>query len=760
MQTRTLDQSVAVPKREIIHIRANADKEPPKLRVAGYARVSSDSSDQLNSFTTQINHYTKIIEEKQNWQLVDIYADEGISGTSTEKRDDFNRMLIDCRKGKIDRIITKSLSRFSRNTVDSIRVTRELKQLGISICFEKDGIDTAVLTSENLLTLYALFAQQESQSISQNCKKGARMRMSKGEYVASNAAYGYRLVGNELHVYEPEATVVRRIFAEYLSGKGTHLIASELNQAGISPKSKSGRWKTDVILELLKNERYVGDSLFQKTFSENDLPYTKHRNKGELPQYYVKNTHAPIIDRTQFELTQILLCERKPLAVQPSKNRMLAGKIRCKCCDSAYRHKHSNGKEYWVCRTHDNNKDSCHAQRMSETAVYIAFERMYQKLQEHCGEILVPMVSQLEAISMQEQKSNVALSTFNRQIAELTEQSHNLSSGTPAMKSALYVLATTRPIKILAIQVATPAQKENVKTELPENYDINASLELNEDNQADFVNRCLASQNENLLVQFTKQSIIKLINAFDYTAALVLAEQIEGFFTKDAIAYLRAAKARINLDLAGYTKALKETKADFMPIKSGDKRKIFEYVLMLTVREKQGNYADFIRGLTPIFLHIFENCLLSQCGINIKDYCIQTKQYGETIYKLSIAKLQETEKGKEICEVLQKRRFVDETVYSTAHIFPIIEHFSNNQELVEALGKLEEVRKKRNVVAHEIVCVNDAWIKNRTGLNTKEITKTLKYCISKTGINIAPSFWESYEDMNAVLVEELLKDSF
>jgi DNA invertase Pin-like site-specific DNA recombinase len=195
------------PQREIIRIKATAN-EPAKLCVAGYARVSSDSEDQLNSFSAQVQYYTKLIEKNESWDMVEVYADEGITGVSTEKRDDFNRMVRDCHRGKIDRIITKSTSRFARNTLDTIRTIRELKGIGVTVLFEKEGIDTANITSENLLTLFALFSQEESLSISKNCKKGRRMRMSRGTFVSSNPAYGYRLVDKQLAVYEPEAQTV------------------------------------------------------------------------------------------------------------------------------------------------------------------------------------------------------------------------------------------------------------------------------------------------------------------------------------------------------------------------------------------------------------------------------------------------------------------------------------------------------------------------------------------------------------------------
>ncbi|MFI3255690.1 MAG: recombinase family protein, partial [Eubacteriales bacterium] len=175
--------------REIIEIRATVPKEEIKLRVAAYARVSSDSEEQLNSFSNQMTYYTKLVEEKEVWELVDVYADEGISGVSAKKRTEFQRLLEDCRDGKIDRVITKSVSRFARNTIDSITALRELKSLGVSVLFEKEGIDTEKLSSETLITLYSNFAQEESLNISKNCKKGIRMKMEHGTYTPASAPY-------------------------------------------------------------------------------------------------------------------------------------------------------------------------------------------------------------------------------------------------------------------------------------------------------------------------------------------------------------------------------------------------------------------------------------------------------------------------------------------------------------------------------------------------------------------------------------------
>ncbi len=250
----TQGSSALTPEREIIRIKATATEIHTKLRVAGYARVSSDSADQLNSFSAQVNYYQRLIEKNSGWELAEIYADEAVSGVYTDKRDDFGRMLADCQKGKIDRIITKSTSRFARNTLDAIRVIRELKDMGVTVYFEKENLDTATLTSENLLTLYSLFAQEESLSISKNCKKGNRMRMEKGVYVSSNPPYGYRLIENQLVVYEPEAEIVRRIFTEYLGGSSITRIAEGLMEDAIPFKHGRMKWRPQGISNIIKND--------------------------------------------------------------------------------------------------------------------------------------------------------------------------------------------------------------------------------------------------------------------------------------------------------------------------------------------------------------------------------------------------------------------------------------------------------------------------------------------------------------------------
>ena len=283
-------------------------EQTKKLRVAAYARVSSDSADQLNSFATQVDYYTAYIQSKEEWEFAGLYADEAASGTTTQKRDDFQRLLADCRAGKIDRILVKSISRFARNTIDCIQTVRELKQLGITVEFEKENIDTGTMGSEMLLSILGAAAQEESLSISNNLKWSYRRRMKSGDFITSKELLGYDFKNNTLIPNPEEAPIVQYIFHSFLDGKGTEEIAAELSASDIKlAKRDSGRWHASMIQYILTNEKYVGDALVQKKFTPDELPFRKKRNHGELSQYYIHNSHPAIISRETFEAAQDLL---------------------------------------------------------------------------------------------------------------------------------------------------------------------------------------------------------------------------------------------------------------------------------------------------------------------------------------------------------------------------------------------------------------------------------------------------------------------
>ncbi|MFI3325442.1 MAG: recombinase family protein [Clostridia bacterium] len=408
--------------RELYIINPSISQMPQKLKVAGYARVSSNSDDQLNSFSAQVNNYTNYINQNKEWQFVEVYADEGISGVSLEKRNDFNRMIEDCRNGKIDRIVTKSSSRFGRNTLDNLTILRELKEIGVSVFFEKENIDTAKIQGEMLVTLYSVFAQQESISISQNVKKGIRMKMQNGTFVTGSVPYGYRLIDKQLVIYEPEAEVVKTIFKEYINGKSSVQIAKELQLADIPTKLNAKRWFAFTVSSMIKNERYKGDMLCQKYYSEDVIPFKCKINKGELAQYYIKDTHENIVSELQFEIANLLLKSRVEKKNNIYEEYPLSKKIVCKECGYSYRRKISNNKIYYVCIKHDYSKEDCNSVRISEKSIYEAFILMYNKLKLNYKYILIPYLQGLEKLQEISNKDNSQINEINKKIADKSEQ--------------------------------------------------------------------------------------------------------------------------------------------------------------------------------------------------------------------------------------------------------------------------------------------------------------------------------------------------
>ena len=282
MQTAPRTITAILPNRE-----PSADSAP-RVRYAPYCRVSSDSSDQELSFAAQVKYYTEMVGKMENAELVDVYADEAISGRGTKKREDFNRLIADCKKGRIDRVITKSVSRFARNTVDCLETVRLLARYGVSVLFEKEGIDTADMPSEVLLAMSGTQAQDESISHGNNMRWSYETRMKKGEFLGCCPAYGYALISSSEHVIHPEeAKVVNQIKDMYLQGSGKQKIADYLNQNGITNRGR--KWTAFAIDYILNNERYVGDALLQKHITTNEWPPRKILNDGSRPQYYVEN---------------------------------------------------------------------------------------------------------------------------------------------------------------------------------------------------------------------------------------------------------------------------------------------------------------------------------------------------------------------------------------------------------------------------------------------------------------------------------------
>ena len=402
------------------------DRSGEIVRTAAYARVSSDSEDQLNSFAAQIRYYTELLQNSTDAVFVDMYADEGISGTGTAKRTEFQRMMNDCRKGKIDRILVKSISRFARNTKDSLEAVRELKTLGISVYFEKEDIDTAEISSEMMLAIYSQFAQEESVSISKNCRMGVHKRMADGTYKTPSAPLGYDYIDGKLQINPQKAEIVKQIFSWYANGNGVEEISTKLNRANI-PAPRGGKWLIALISGILTNERYVGGTLLQKSFTTDTLPFRQIANRGEKQQYYIIGTHQPIIERSLFEKVQSLIRSRKPendFNPQPSVFRR---KIKC-ICGGTYRRKKNREKIYWVCRNHDHKYiGDCHIRQIGEWVFQSAFIRLWNKLHSHYKAILAPMLKQLETLSEKEKTGNTQLADLRKEISEIKQQTYLLT---------------------------------------------------------------------------------------------------------------------------------------------------------------------------------------------------------------------------------------------------------------------------------------------------------------------------------------------
>ena len=393
------------------------------VRTAAYARVSSSSEDQLNSFAAQIRYYTELLKDSTDAVFVDMYADEGISGTSAAKRTEFQRLMSDCRKGKIDRILVKSISRFARNTKDSLEAVRELKTLGISVYFEKEDIDTGEVSSEMMLAIYSQFAQEESMSISRNCRMGVHKRMMDGTYRTASTPFGYDYVDGELKINPTRAEIVKQIFDWYVSGIGMNEIAMRLNSRGVRDEV----WRHGTIRCILTNEKYIGDTLLQKRYTTDTLPFKAVRNRGEREQYYVKGTHEPIIEKTIFDNAQRMLAERNKPSGLSKEHSPFSKKIVCGNCGNTFRRKPRKGCVCWVCRKHDESAENCNIRQIRETEFQSAFVRLWNKLQAHYKAILTPMLRQLETLSEREKSGNTQLAELRKEISEIKQQTYLLT---------------------------------------------------------------------------------------------------------------------------------------------------------------------------------------------------------------------------------------------------------------------------------------------------------------------------------------------
>ena len=400
-----------------------ADDKQKILRAAAYCRVSSSSDDQLNSYNSQLTYYSHKFEESETECLVDIYADEGISGTSEEKRTEFLRLIDDCKKGKIDRVYTKSISRFARNTRDCLKNIRELTSLGITVMFEKENIDTANINDELMITIMGGLAQEESTSISQNLKWSFRRRCQTGNIKAWSAPFGYDIENGKLVINTQESLIIKKIYDMFLSGFGYEKIAEYCQNNYSEYKSSFSYYG---IRYILSNERYIGDSLYQKTFTTSSLPFRKISNTDEKEKFLLMDTHNSIISREQFEKVQKTIESRK--YTLRLKHRCFNPYILCSVCGSRYKYKEDVSNKYWVCRNHDKNAERCGSKRIKEEIIKNAFIRLFNKLYSNYSELLLPIQKSLQELTIKQTKGSSDIIDIRRSLLQLKEQLNVIAS--------------------------------------------------------------------------------------------------------------------------------------------------------------------------------------------------------------------------------------------------------------------------------------------------------------------------------------------
>lgn len=391
-------------------------KSIERKRVAAYCRVSTDSEDQLNSYRSQVKYYTDLIQEKDDWMMAGVYADEAITGTQVTKREGFQKMIRDCMDGQIDMIITKSISRFARNTMDTLKYVRMLKQKDIPVFFEDENINTLSMDGELLLVVLSSVAQQEVENISANTKKGLAMKMSRGEMVGFVAALGYDYdpETKQISVNEEEAKVVRYIFRRYIEGAGGNKIAKELEAKGILTKYGNKNWYDTTILGIIKNEKYKGDLLQGKTFTVDPISKRRLDNKGEANQYLMKNHHDAIVSEETWEQAQAMLAKRtayhRDAKTDPNvyptvftRTYTFSCMMHCGFCGTTLTRRswHTSTKyekTIWMCmNASKNGKKFCpQCKAIEQKAIESAFVESYQMITDKHKDVLEEFLNRTE----------------------------------------------------------------------------------------------------------------------------------------------------------------------------------------------------------------------------------------------------------------------------------------------------------------------------------------------------------------------------
>ena len=452
-----------------------------KLRVAAYCRVSTEEEEQQGSFEIQKLYYTEKINSTPEWEVAGIYADDGISGVHTKKRDGFNQMIQDCKKRKIDLILTKSISRFARNTLDSIQYVRMLKQMGIAVVFEKENINTATMNSEMILTVLSAFAQAESESISQNVARGKRMGYKHGKFAFPyGRIIGYRKgADGKPEIIPEQAEIIRLIFNSYLQGDSLQSIKAKLETAGALTARGNTAWSAQSIQRILQNEKYCGDVLLQKTFTEDVLTGVHKKNTGQLPQYYIENYHEGIVSKQMFREVQAEIARRnsKSAANQRKRRRgrynskyALSERLFCGDCGSPYKRVtwniHGRKQIVWRCvnRLEYGTKFCSNSPSIPETELHQAILKAVQNLAaKFTGEVadqLNGILHQIEVGESLTPQLQAQLEQNQQEFDHLLEMSLDFDENTPFLDDKLKRLSD----KIKQLKTAITQSSVNSQT--------------------------------------------------------------------------------------------------------------------------------------------------------------------------------------------------------------------------------------------------------------------------------------------------------
>ena len=379
-----------------------------KRRVAGYARVSTDKDEQFTSYEAQVDYYTQYISRNPEWEFVQVYTDEGLSGLNTRKRDGFNQMIADALNGGIDLIVTKSVSRFARNTVDSLTTIRKLKENGIEVYFEKENIWTFDGKGELLLTIMASLAQEESRSISENVTWGKRKQCADGKVSLPYKSFlGYdrgEKKGDPPIVNEEQAVLVRRIYRMFMDGKTTWMIAQTLTQEGIPTPAQKVKWSVSTVESILTNEKYRGSAILQKTFTTDFLEKKLKVNEGEVPQYYIEHSHQPIIPPDEWDRVQKEFARRKSYGRRYSGRSIFSSRIICGDCGGFFGSKVWNStnqyrRTVWQCNAKFKNEDKCQTPHLDEQRIKDGFVTAFNRLYDIREEVMENVTSVMDALT-------------------------------------------------------------------------------------------------------------------------------------------------------------------------------------------------------------------------------------------------------------------------------------------------------------------------------------------------------------------------